>query len=135
MKKIVLMFGLVFSLVSTAAFAISDISPAEANKLVEEGKAVLIDVREKSEVQASGLAKPAIWLPLSEIKNESDHYKNTLKALDKEKVVIFYCASGGRASAMEKKFAEMSYKTKNAGGFSEWTAAKLPVRSFDEKSK
>jgi len=130
------LFALVLSTVITsAAFADVDITPAEANQLVEQGKATLIDVREKDEVEESGLAKPALWLPMSEIKNNSDLYKKVLADLDKSKTLIFYCASGRRSGMMAKHFGELNFQTKNSGGFKDWVAAKLPIRKLEKPTK
>jgi len=104
------------------------ISPAEAAKLVAEGKAVLVDVREPSEWAESGVAAPAALLPKSEFDaGLIGEWKDFLaKAGDKQ--IITYCRVGRRAGVVAAALAEKGHKVANAGGFKDWQAAGLPTR-------
>ena len=64
MKKLFLLLVSALPLIMSAEVA--KISSAEAAKLVADGKAVLVDVREPSEWAESGVAAPAVLLPKSE---------------------------------------------------------------------
>lgn len=74
----------------------------DVKKAVAEGKAVLVDVREKAEWD-DGHLKGALSLPLSALKKEEKAPDN----LPKDKPVYVHCAAGARAlvgSAVLKKF-------------------------------
>ncbi len=71
--------------------AACDLTPAEAQALVSEGKAVLVDVREESEWR-SGHVPGAVHLPLSQ-------FSQGVGRLPRDKKVILYCLSGGRSAA------------------------------------
>ena len=71
---------------------------------VKDGKAVIVDVREKGEWDAGHL-KGAKLLPLSEIRKNPQSDKVT-KTLPKKKIIYVHCKSGGRclvASELLKK--------------------------------
>lgn len=63
MKYLILIFFLV-GLTPTVHAAV-DVSPEEAADLVAQGLADIIDVRERSELEATGMAEPALWLAKS----------------------------------------------------------------------
>src|SRR6188768_1178351 len=126
MKKFLLSF---LSLLPLLGFAdVGKISPTEAAKLVADGKAVLIDVREPAEWLESGVAAPAVLLPKSEFDaGRVGEWKDFLaKVGDKE--IITYCRSGKRSGAVAEALAKEGHKVANAGGFKEWQAAGLPTR-------
>lgn len=123
-------------LATTAAFAAENtaqkITAAEAAKLVENGKAVLVDCREPAEWQESGVAKPATLLAKSDFDGEQKQWKEFL-AKNKGKQVIVYCRSGGRAGTVAAALGKQGVNAVNMGGLKDWTAAGLPTRKADEK--
>ncbi len=106
----------------------ADITPAEAAKMVEEGKAFIIDVREQDEVLETGLAEPAKWLTMEEIQTRGNRYEDAIRTWPKSKTLIFYCVSGRRAGIAGKHFHSLGYPVRNMGGFKSWQEAGLPVR-------
>ena len=128
------------ALVATAAFVVAAetpkprMAPAEAAKLVKEGKAVLVDVREPSEWKDTGVAAPAVLLPKSDFDGDQKQWKEFL-AKNGDKQVIMYCGSGRRSGMMAAALEEKGVKTANVGGFKDWTDAGLPVRKVEEKEK
>ncbi len=106
----------------------ADTTPSEAAKLVEEGKALLVDVREQSEVLETGLAEPAKWLSLEEIQTRGNRYEDAIRSWPKTKTLIFYCVSGRRSGIAGKHFQGLGYPVLNMGGFKSWQDAGLPVR-------
>ncbi len=108
------------------------IAPAAAAKLVADGKAVLVDVREANEWAESGVAAPAVLLAKSDFDGAQKDWK---PFLDKNagKEIILYCRSGKRAGTIAAALAEKGVKVANAGGLNDWTAAGLPVRPFTDK--
>lgn len=126
MKKLLL---ILLALLPMSLFAdVSKIAPADAAKLVAEGKAVLVDVREPNEWAETGVAAPAVLLPKSEFdEGRAGDWKDFLaKVGDKE--IITYCRSGKRADVVAAALAKEGHPVANAGGFKEWQDAKLPVR-------
>lgn len=133
MKSIRLLFC---AALATAAVAIAaevkSIAPKDAAKLVAEGKAVLVDVREPAEWKETGVAGPAVLLSKSDFDGDQKQWKEFL-AKNGDKQVLLYCRSGGRSGAVAKALAEKGVKTANVGGFKDWTAAGLPVRKVENK--
>jgi len=115
--------------------AVENITPAQAARLVADGKAVLIDVREPAEWLESGVAAPALLLPKSEFDaGRLGEWKDFLaKVGDKE--IIIYCRSGKRSGVVAEVLAKEGHKVANAGGFKDWQAAGLPTRKPTESGK
>lgn len=132
--KLPRLLALLVSLVTSAfaADAAPKISPADAAKLVESGKAVLVDCREPAEYAENGVAKPAVLLPKSDFDGDQKKWKEFL-AQNKGKQVILYCRSGGRAGAVATALKQQGVDAANAGGLKDWTAAGLPTRKAEEK--
>jgi rhodanese-related sulfurtransferase len=105
-------------------------SPKEAHELVKKGEAVLIDVREEEELQASGWAEGALWMPCSKMDEEEPEWKAFKAKLPKDKPVILYCRSGNRSGRVAEFLRGDGYDTVNLGGFNEWSGAQLPVKKF-----
>lgn len=100
---------------------------AEAARRVEAGTAVLIDVREPAEWRATGVAAPAVLLPLSDLRGERLQWKTFLEQ-NKGKELILYCRSGNRSGIAGGILAKEGLTVANAGAFSHWETAGLPVR-------
>ena len=109
---------------------VANVSPQDAAKLVAEGKAVLVDVREAPEWKASGVAAPAKLLPKSDLDGEQKQWKPFLEQ-NKGKQILLYCASGGRSKTVAAALAEKGLRTANVGGFRDWSRAGLPVRQVE----
>lgn len=106
----------------------SAIGAKEAATLVERGAAVLVDVREARELK-SGMAAPAIWMPTSIIGADGPEWRDWVASQPKDRELIFYCATGGRAQYAATELARQGYRTANMGGFSAWQSAGLPVKT------
>ncbi len=115
-----------------AADAAPKISAADAAKLVESGKAVLVDCREPAEYAENGVAKPAVLLPKSDFDADQKKWKEFLEQ-NKGKQIIVYCRSGGRAGTVAGALKQRGIDAVNAGGLKDWTAAGLPTRKAEEK--
>ena len=116
-------------MVAAANAVVPAISATDAAKLVETGGAVLVDVRDGTELQASGKAKGALAIPRGSLESRADtESPNHNPALRKDRPVILYCAGGGRAALAGKTLSEMGYTdVRNLGGFKDWAEAGLPV--------
>ena len=104
------------------------ISPADAARLVAEGKAVLVDCREPKEWAETGVAGPAVLLPKSDFDAEQEQWRKFL-ARNQGKQILLYCRSGGRAGTIAQALANEGVKAANMGGLKDWTAAGLPTRT------
>jgi rhodanese-related sulfurtransferase len=106
---------------------VESIAPAEAAQQVKAGEAVLVDVRERNEIDA-GMAEGAHWYPTSSIKSDPDAFRKFLDSLPQGRTVVFYCASGARSGkAAEIAERDAGRKAANLGGFKDWKGAGLPV--------
>jgi rhodanese-related sulfurtransferase len=105
------------------------IDAEDAKALIEDGGAVVIDVREPAEVAASGKVPGAINIPLAEFLARTDPASSEREqALREEKPIILYCGSGKRSEFAGNKLVEFGYREVfNLGGLRDWAAAGLPV--------
>ena len=131
LPRCLLLLALLFTVVRAAEPAA--IKPADAAKLVAEGKALLVDVREPMEWAESGVAAPAVLLPKSEF--DEGLLGDWRGFLDQagDKTLILYCRSGRRSGDVATALAAKGFKVANAGGFKDWQAAGLPVRRVGGK--
>lgn len=99
----------------------------EAFNLQQKKEAVIVDVREESELRASGYAQGAAWIPLSKIANNHSDWIAFKQGLSKHTIVVFYCLSGGRSGRVAELLESDGYRVANMGAFASWKAAALPV--------
>lgn len=110
-------------LVADAKQRITEISAGEAQKQVENGNAVLIDVREESEWK-QGRAAGAQHLSRGVIEVEiEDQIPNV------NQPIICYCGGGGRSALVAENLQKMGYRNVRslAGGMRAWDEAGLPT--------
>lgn len=93
------------------------------------GNSLFIDVRDGTEIAASGTIAGALRIPrgMIEFRADSSHdLHNT--ALSKDADVVLICGAGGQAALTGKTMKDMGYKNvSNVGGFSGWKDAGGPV--------
>ena len=116
-------------LLAAANGAVPKISPDEARKLVAENDALIVDVRDGTEVATTGKLKGALNVSRGMIEFRADAetpYHNA--AFRKDRPVILYCASGGRSALAGQALKEMGYeRVHNLGGFKEAKEAGFEV--------
>ena len=112
-------------LVAQAKEHITEISPAEARKQVEEGEAVLIDVREEGD-WLEGHARGAKHLSRGVIELEIEE-----QIPDPKTPIICYCGGGSRSALVAESLQKMWYENVHsmAGGLRAWKEAGLPSES------
>ena len=109
-------------MMEAANAVVPKITAAEAREKIAKGNTLLLDIRDGTEVQASGKAVGAVHVSrgLLEFRADPDsptHDKN----FSRDKTVLIYCASGGRASLAGKLLKDMGYnEVYNIGGFKDW---------------
>lgn len=112
-------------MLEAANAAVPKISPAQAKEMIAKGNTLVVDVRDAPEVQASGKVAGAVHVSRGMLEFRADpalpsHDKNFAK----DKTVILYCGSGGRAALAGKMLKELGYeRVFNLGGFKDWTDA------------
>jgi rhodanese-related sulfurtransferase len=109
-------------MLEAANAAVPKITPGEAKQMIAEGNALVVDVRDAPEVQASGKVAGAVNVSrgMLEFRADADlpsHDPN----FSKDKTVILYCGSGGRAALAGKMLKDLGYdRVFNLGGFKDW---------------
>ena len=111
-------------LMRAARAAVPPIAPQEAAKLAQSGKALIVDVRDGLELQASGKAKGALHVSRGLLEFKADPESPMYDpAFRKDRTVILYCASGARSALAGKTLKDMGYAdVRNLGGFRDWLA-------------
>ena len=90
-------------MLAEASAAVPRLPPPEARALMTRGNVLIVDVRDPSEVQASGKIKGAVNVSRGMLEFRADPespYHNP--AFQKNKTVLVYCASGGRSALVGK---------------------------------
>lgn len=100
------------------------IEPLKTKQWLEEGRAILIDVREPSEYAREHIIGARL-VPLSSFDREDF-------STDRDRTVIFYCQSGTRTAANAERLLGPSFASVRMldGGLAAWKQAGLPVH-FD----
>lgn len=113
-------------MLAEANAAVPRLSPTETRTRMG-GNALILDVRDPSEVQASGKIKGAVNVSRGMLEFRADPespYHNP--AFQKDKTVLVYCASGGRSALVGKTLKDFGYgAVYNIGGFKELADAGL----------
>ncbi len=109
-------------MLEAANAAVPKITPAQAQDMIGKGNTLVVDVRDAPEVEKSGKVSGAVHVSRGMLEFRADpdspyHDKN----FSKDKRVILYCASGGRAALAGKVLKDMGYAhVYNIGGFKDW---------------
>lgn len=110
-------------LMEAANAAVERITIDQAQALVSEG-ALLLDVRDAPELQASGRAAGSHHIPRGMLEFRADPdtpFHDPELRFDRP--VVLHCASGGRAALAGKLLKDMGYgEVYNIGGLKDWIA-------------
>ena len=122
-------------MMEAANAAVSRITPAQAREMIAKGNALVVDVRDAPEVEKSGKIAGAVHVSRGMLEFRADpdspyHDKNFAR----DRIIIFYCASGGRSALGGKVLKEMGYdQVYNLGAFKDWAetggAVEKPIES------
>jgi rhodanese-related sulfurtransferase len=102
--------------------AVPKITPAQAQAMMAKGNALVVDVRDGTEVAKTGKVAGAVHVSRGMLEFRADpespyHDKNFAR----DKTVILYCASGGRSALSGKVLKDMGYdRVYNLGAFKDW---------------
>jgi rhodanese-related sulfurtransferase len=113
------------AMLAEAEAVVPRISPEEAKGLLGRTDVLFLDVREPTEVTASGKVRGALAVPRGLVEFRADPASPMRDAaFDRAKTVVAYCASGGRSALVGKTLKDMGYAdVRNLGGFKGWLDA------------
>jgi rhodanese-related sulfurtransferase len=109
-------------LLEAANAAVPQVTPAEAREMMVKGNTLVLDVRDAPELEQSGKVAGALHVSRGMLEFRADpdspyHDENFAR----DKTVIVYCASGGRAALSGKLLKDMGYShVYNLGAFKDW---------------
>jgi rhodanese-related sulfurtransferase len=116
-------------LVEAANAVVPRITPAQAQEMIANGNTLVVDVRDAPEVATSGKVAGAVHIPRGMLEFRADPespYHD--QSFAKDKAVIVYCASGGRAALGGQALKELGYaEVYNLGGFKDWAESGGPI--------
>ncbi|SFL17499.1 rhodanese-like domain-containing protein [Shimia haliotis] len=120
------------TLVAQAKEQITSLLQEEAETMVAEGKALLVDIRDPRELAREGRIKDAFHAPRGMLEfwfdPESPYHK---PALATDKTLILFCASAWRSALSAKALQDMGAANvaEMEGGFSGWKKRGAPIES------
>ena len=103
-------------LLAQAKSQIVEIDTAAAQKRIEEGNLVVLDVREPDEYE-QGALPDALHIPRGHLEAQIEG-----RAVDRDQTIVVYCAGGVRSAFAAKTLQELGYTDvlSVAGGFGKW---------------
>jgi rhodanese-related sulfurtransferase len=116
-------------MLAAANASVPRIIPKDAAALIAGGNVLVVDVRDGTELQATGKVQGAVHAPRGMLEFRADPespYHD--KTFDRTKTVIVYCGSGGRSALAGKTLQDMGYKECAISAASR-TGPKAAVRS------
>ncbi len=120
-----LLAGLALALVRTLLTARSALRPEQARAALQDGTAVLVDVREAGE-WAGGVARDAALLPLSDLRGPRTRWGPFLQQ-HRGQQLFLYCHSGARSGLAARMLRREGLAAVNTGGLARWERAGWPV--------
>jgi len=114
-------------MLSAANASVPRLKPAELPGMLGKDDVLIVDVRDPTEVEASGKVKGAVNVSRGMLEFRADPESPSHNpAFRKDKTVVLYSGSGGRAALSGKTLQELGYKSVyNAGAFKELAEAGL----------
>jgi rhodanese-related sulfurtransferase len=107
------------------------LNPQQVRENLQSGNALLVDVRDGTEVRDSGKIRGAVNVARGMLEFRADPespYHDP--AFQKDRTVILYCASGGRSALAGKTLKDFGYQNVfNAGAFKDLAAAGLEIEA------
>jgi rhodanese-related sulfurtransferase len=114
-------------MLAEANAAVPRLNPTEVREMMGKENVLIVDVRDPPELASGGKLKGAVNVSRGMLEFRADpesQFHNP--ALQKDKTVLVYCGSGGRAALSGKTLKELGYHSVyNAGGFKELADAGL----------
>jgi rhodanese-related sulfurtransferase len=109
-------------MLAAANAAVLRIGHEEAAALIVGGDVLVVDVRDAPELLANGKVAGAVHVSRGMLEFRADPdspYHDP--AFDRDRTVILYCGSGGRAALAGKALQDLGYRdVRNLGAFKDW---------------
>ena len=117
-------------MVAAAKQRVENLNAEETRREVEEGDALLVDIREPGERAQNGYIDGAVEAPRGMLEfwaDPSSPYHR--EEFDPDKRIILHCASGGRSALAASMLQDLGYKrgAHMAGGIKAWQEAGMPL--------
>ena len=114
-------------MLAEANAAVPRLNPTEVREMIGRENVLIVDVRDAPELASGGKLKGAVNVSRGMLEFRADPespFHNP--AFHKDKTVLIYCGSGGRAALSGKTLKELGYQSVyNAGGFKDLADAAL----------
>ena len=112
------------TMLAEAKGVVEKIDAAQAQEMAADG-ALLLDIRDGLELTKTGKAKGSVHVSRGLLEFAADPDMPTHNAeFRKDRPVVLFCASGGRAFLAGKLLKDMGYsEVYNLGGFKDWVEA------------
>ena len=120
----------VSEMIAAARLLINQVSVHEAAELQRLDAAILIDLRDVSELQKMGIVPRAFHAPRGMLEfwadPDSPYHKSVFRT---DKKLVLFCASGLRSALAARTLQDMGMDNvlDMEGGFTEWKMQDLPV--------
>ena len=114
-------------MLAEANAAVPRLNPPEVRDMTGKEDVLVVDVRDAPELAAGGKLKGALHVSRGMLEFRADPESPAHDpAFQKDKTVLVYCGSGGRAALVGKTLKDFGYRSVfNAGGFKELADAGL----------
>ena len=94
------------------------VSVDDIDKLLADGKVVLLDVREPKELEELGTIEGSIHIPIGQLETR-------LSELPKDRVILTACNGGGRAARAAAMLEKNGFKTSGFCGLKNYKGKKV----------
>ncbi len=117
-------------LVAAAKAVVENLTVDQVVSELQDGKAVIVDIRESEERVQNGFIPGAVHLPRGMLEFYADptspYYRSEIAP---DKRVILHCAAGGRSALAARSLQDLGYANVAHldGGLAAWAAANQPV--------
>lgn len=102
----------------------SEISPSDARNAALKGKAAILDVRHKEEVEFTQIQEKFIWIDAQELPAR-------IAELPRDKEILCLCRTGGRSAGSAEFLNKNGFAAKNIrGGIFEWSKIEPGVKKY-----
>jgi len=116
-------------MLAAANAVVPRLNPMEVRDMIGKGNVLVVDLRDGPELAMGGKIKGAVHASRGMLEFRADPespYYNP--AFQREKTLILYCGSGGRAALAGKTLQELGFSSVyNGGGFKDLADAGLPT--------
>lgn len=117
-------------MVAAAKQRVENLNAEETRREVEEGDALLVDIREPGERAQNGYIDGAVEAPRGMLEFWADPTSPYHREeFDPDKRIILHCASGGRSALAASMLQDLGYKrvAHMDGGIKAWQEAGMPL--------